>query len=80
MKTITLKTDNNFFEKVNALAEHLHLSKSELIRRSVAEYERIIRKREMEEQMRRASRLVREANREVNAELEATLSDGLRDV
>ena len=80
MKTITLKTDNNFFDKVNALAEHLHLSKSELIRRSVAEYERIIKKREMEEQMRMASRRVREANRKVNAEFENTLLDGIADV
>ena len=39
MKTITLKTDDTFFEKVNDLAKHLHLSKSELIRRAVAEYE-----------------------------------------
>ena len=80
MKTITLKTDNHFFEKVNALAEHLHLSKSELIRRSVAEYERIIKKKEMEEQMRMASRRVREANRKVNAEFESTLLDGIADV
>lgn len=34
MKTITLKTDDTFFEKVNDLAKHLHLSKSELIRRA----------------------------------------------
>ena len=80
MKTITLKTDNHFFEKVNALAEHLHLSKSELIRRSVAEYERIIKKKEIEEQMRMASRRVREANRKVNAEFESTLLDGIADV
>ena len=39
MKTITLKTDDNFFEKVTDLAKQLHLSKSELIRRAVAEYE-----------------------------------------
>ena len=77
MKTITLKTDNLFFDKVNNLAEHLHLSKSELIRRSITEYERIIKKREIEEQMRMASRRVREANRKINAEFEDTLLDGI---
>ena len=77
MKTITLKTDNTFFEKVNALAKHLHLSKSELIRRSIAEYELVIKKKEMEEQMRKASRLVREANRNINAEFDSTLLDGI---
>ena len=77
MKTITLKTDNTFFEKVSALAKHLHLSKSELIRRSIAEYELVIKKREMEEQMRKASRLVREVSRNINAEFETTLLDGI---
>lgn len=77
MKTITLKTDNTFFEKVNALAKHLHLSKSELIRRSIAEYELVIKKKEMEEQMRKASRLVRQANRNINAEFDSTLLDGI---
>ena len=77
MKTITLKTDNSFFDKVNALATHLHLSKSELIRRSITEYEHIIKKREVEEQMRRASRSVREESRQIAAEFEVTDLDGL---
>jgi len=79
MKTITLKTDNIFFDKVNALAQHLHLSKSELIRRAISEYELSIKKREMEEQMRKASRLVRESHRHINSEFDRTLSDGLED-
>ena len=79
MKTITLKTDNIFFEKVNALAAHLHLSKSELIRRSIAEYELIIKKREMEDQMRKASRLVREASRKITAEFDTAILDGIDD-
>ena len=79
MKTITLKTDPHFFEKVTDLAEHLHLSKSELIRRAITEYERMIKKREMEAQMRSASRLVREANRKIDEEFEDTLLDGIED-
>ena len=77
MKTITLKTDNSFFEKVSALAAQLHLSKSELIRRSISEYELIIKKRVLDEQMRNASLLVRKANQKVNAEFDETISDGL---
>jgi len=77
MKTITLKTDNNFFEKVSALAAQLHLSKSELIRRSISEYELIIKKRALDEQMRNASLLVRKANQKVSAEFDETISDGL---
>ena len=40
MKTITLKADEDFFEKVTLLAKTLHISKSELIREAIREYER----------------------------------------
>ena len=39
MKTITLKTDDTFFEHVSEFAKSLNLTKSELIRRAIAEYE-----------------------------------------
>lgn len=80
MKTITMKTDDTFFEKVNALAKELHLTKSELIRRSIVEYESIIKKRAMKEKMKEASLRVREANKEINDTFETTLEDGLKDV
>ena len=78
MKTITLKTDDIFFEKVNDLAKQLHLTKSELIRRSVAEYESLIKRRAMKEQMKEASFRVREASKEMNDAFEVTLDDGLK--
>lgn len=80
MKTITLKTDDIFFEKVNTLAKQLHLTKSELIRRSVAEYELLTKKRAMKERMKDASLLVREANKEIDSVFETTLEDGLKGV
>jgi len=80
MKTITLKTDDTFFEKVTALAKHLHLSKSELIRRSISEFELIVQKREMKEQMKQASIRVREANRTTINEFDNTIDDGLDSV
>ncbi len=80
MKTITLKTDNLFFDKLNALAEHLHLSKSELIRRSVAEYELLIRRKEMKEQMKNASLRTRTAGSQLVEEFDDTLADGLDNV
>ena len=80
MKTITLKTDDSFFEKVSELAKHLHLTKSELIRRSVTEYELLMKKRAMKEQMKEASLRVREANKEISDAFETTLEDGLKDV
>ncbi len=80
MKTITLKTDDSFFEKVNSLAKHLHLTKSELIRRSITQFELQIQKREMKEQMKQASMRVREANREIMSEFDDTLQDDLDNV
>jgi len=80
MKTITLKADDIFFEKVANLAKHLHLSKSELIRRAVAEYEEVMRRREMKEQMKQASLRVRSANKVISKEFDYTLSDGLDNV
>lgn len=80
MKTITLKTDDTFFEKVNDLAKRLHLTKSELIRRSIAEYELLMEKKTMKAQMKSASLRVRESNKEIADYFDEALEDGLKDV
>ena len=80
MKTITLKTDDTFFEKVTELSRQLHLTKSELIRRAISDYEETIRRRALKEQMRNASLRVRGQSREINEEFSDTLMDGLDDV
>ena len=80
MRTITLRADNNFFDKVSLLAQRLHLSKSELIRRAVVEYEKNLQKRSMREQMKEASMRVREANEALLKDFDATLEDGLENV
>lgn len=80
MKTITLKTDDSFFEKVNSLAKHLHLTKSELIRRSITEFELHIQKKEMKERMKQASMRVREANLDMVDEFDDAADDGLENV
>ena len=80
MKTLTLKTDDGFFDKVTNLAKHLHLSKSELIRRAIAEYEEAMKRKEMKEQIKQASLRVRKANDILSQEFDNTLSDGLAHV
>ena len=80
MKTVTLKTDDSFFDKLTELAKELHLTKSELIRRSVTEYERHIRRKKLKERFKAASMRVRESNREVMELFEDTLNDGLENV
>jgi len=80
MKTITLKTEDSFFEKVTSLAKELHLSKSELIRQSITEFENNVRNKKLKEKMMRASLKVREANREIVNDFDGTVEDGFTDV
>ena len=80
MKTITLKTDDLFFEKVSSLAKSLDLSKSELIRRSVREYENLIKKQKLKNQIKQATLNVREADKRIIQDFETTIDDGLKNV
>jgi predicted transcriptional regulator len=79
MKTVTLKTDDNFFEKLTVLAKELHLTKSELIRRAVSEYEKHIQRQRLKNRFKEASLKVRESNAKLTEEFETTLLDGLED-
>ncbi|CAA6805143.1 MAG: DNA-binding protein [uncultured Sulfurovum sp.] len=80
MKTITLKTDDTFFNKVTNLSKHLHMSKSELIRKSVIEYENYIKKQALKEQIKESSMRVRVSNKAIIKDFDETNSDGLTDV
>ena len=80
MKTITLKTEDSFFEKVTSLAKELHMSKSELIRQSIAEFEKNVKNKKLKEKMMHSSLKVREANKKIVNDFNATVEDGLIDV
>ena len=77
MKTITMKADDRFFEKITRLAQQLHMTKSELIRNAIAEYEESVRRKALKEQLRDASLRVRNKSQEVAKEFESALTDGL---
>ncbi len=79
MKTVTLKVDESFHARLDHLAKSLHLSKSEVIRRSVSAYETAMERRRMRERFKEASMKVREANREVIRDFDAAVADGLDD-
>ncbi len=80
MKTITLKADDTFFEQITQLAKSLHLTKSELIRKSVREYENFIKKQELKEQIKTASYNVRKKNLEIIQDFDELSNDGLNNV
>ena len=80
MKTITLKTDDHFFDKVAEMAQRLHMNKSELIRKAIVEYEKAMYCKEIKERMKKASMKVRGEGLEIEKLFEDTLDDGLKDV
>jgi len=73
MSTITLKADDSFIARLSHLSESLHLTKSEVIRRSVVEYEQLVYRKNLQEQMKRASF----RTREIDENIDDWLNDGL---
>jgi len=78
MKTITLKTDDIFFEKISNLAKNLHISKSELIREAIKEYEKNLYKKNLKKKVQDASFKVRDSIKDEMKDWEVTNLDGLK--
>ena len=71
MKTITLKTQDDFFAQINQMALDAHLSKSALIRKAIAAYQKQIKNREMTKRMQRDSLRARGVDDELIKDFEA---------
>ncbi len=80
MHTITLKSDDTFFEMLNDMVKSLNTSRSELIRKAVLNYKENLEKERLKEQIKKASINVREHSLKVAKEWEDTLDDGLDNV
>ena len=79
MKTVTLKADETFYNRLDRLARSLHLSKSEVIRRSVSAYEAAMERERMRQRFKEASLKVRQSNDEVIHDFDIAVADGLDD-
>jgi len=77
MHTITLKSDDSFYETLNDMVKSLKITKSELIRRSVNYYREALQQEQLKEQMKRASLKVRNHSLSMTQDFDDTLSDGL---
>ncbi|MCI4406084.1 MAG: DNA-binding protein [Sulfuricurvum sp.] len=77
MHTLTLKTDDTFYEMIGDMVKKLGITKSELIRRSLIHYRESLAEEQLKERMKIASAKVRLHSLEINRELDDTLSDGL---
>lgn len=77
MHTITLKTDDTFYEMLSDTVKKLGITKSELIRRAVNHYRESLAEEQLKERMKIASAKVCLHSLEINREFDDTLSDGL---
>jgi len=80
MHTVTLKADNQLYQQISQMADELHLSKSELIRKALVAYQENLSKNKMQQALQSASFLVRDANATLNNEFDELIFDGLSDV
>ncbi len=77
MHTITLKSDDNFYDMLENMVAQLNITKSELIRRSVTHYKTLMEKEKLKEQIKNASYKTREDSLRITTAFEKTLDDGL---
>jgi len=78
--TITLKSDDDFYNTLNEMVENLNTTKSELIRRAVLYYQNALEKEILKEQIKSASYKVRDESLTTTQEFDNSLDDGLKDV
>ena len=77
MHTITLKSDDTFYNTLEDMVQILQTTKSDLIRKAVIYYKNALEKEQLKEQIKNASFKVREESLKISQEFEHTLSDGL---
>ncbi len=77
MHTITLKSDDNFFDTLNDMVKTLNTTKSDLIRRAVIYYKDALEKERLKSQIKQASLKVRDESLKISKEFENSLDDGI---
>ena len=77
MHTITLKSDDIFYDTLNDMVKTLKTTKSDLIRKSVIYYKNALEKEKLKAQIKQASFKVRDESLKISQEFENSLNDGL---
>ncbi len=70
MHTITLKSDDMFYDTLNDMVKTLNTTKSELIRRAVIYYKDELEKEKLKAQIKQASLKVRNESLKISKEFE----------
>jgi len=77
MHTITLKSDDMFYDTLNDMVKTLKTTKSDLIRKAVIYYKSVLEKEKLKAQMKQASLKVRDESLKISQEFENSINDGL---
>jgi len=75
--TVTLKTDDGFYNLLTETAKNLGTSKSALIREAVLKFHEDLEQRRLQKQIEAAVAKTKEADQEENLIWEGTLTDGV---
>lgn len=79
MKTITLKTQDDFFEQIGKMAADQRLSKSALIRKAIYAYQKQLKNKEIIKSMQSSSFETRSLNDELYKDFDSIDDDHLLD-
>lgn len=74
-KLISVKIDEKVLEETDAMVQKLGISRNKFVNEAIAEYTRVKKRTELEEQIRKASLIVRESSMEILKEFEALDDD-----
>ena len=77
MHTITLKSDDIFYDTLNDMVKNLKTTRSELIRKAVIYYKSVLEKEKLKAQIKQASLKVRDESLKISQEFDNTISDSL---
>jgi predicted transcriptional regulator len=77
MKTIKLKTDEEFDALLSGLSERLGITRSAVIRKAVGHFERTVAREEWAERIREASLKTRDESFRTSMDFDAANADGL---
>ena len=79
MKTIALKTQDDFFDQINEMAQQQHLSKSALIRKAIKAYQKQIKDKETIKKIQASSLETRGMDKALLKDFEALDDENLLD-
>ncbi len=77
MHTITLKSDDNFYNTLNSMVKKLNTTKSDLIRKSVLYYQNVLEKEKLKQQIKLASFNTRNESLKISSDFDTSINDGL---